>query len=395
MEVEADKTEAPTEPCLHSETVLAHSGYDALGPEGFINPPLHRATTVLFRTPADYADRESRLHDGYFYGPFGTPISRSLERTIAGLEGGAGAIAIPSATAAISLIAAGLLRAGSHMLLPTSAYFATKQAFAEFAKFDVIVEEYAPGLGRRIADLIRPTTQLIWLESPGSLLFEIQDLPAITEEARARGVLSGCDATWATPLGLSPLKLGADLSLHSATKYLSGTSELSLGILTSLNADLYRRLRSAAMVLGLGVSADDCFAVLRGMKSLAVRVRHQSATARALAIWLESQDAVGRVFHPALVSHPDHALWLRDFRLSSGLFSFSLPSGRDINAFSTALRCFRSGAGWGGPTSLLAIYEPGDWPNSSNESWLIRVQVGMEDLSDLREDLERGLAATV
>ena len=378
-----------------ADTQLAQAGYDALGPEGFINPPIHRASTVLFDSPRDYTERESRLHDGYFYGPFGTPVSRSLERAIARLEGGANAIAIPSATAGVIVLATTVLRAGGHVLLPASTYFATAQAFLAFEKFGVVVEQYPPDAGRDIEALLRPDTQLIWLESPGSVLFQVQDLPAIAAVARARKILTACDATWATPLGLHPLKLGMDLSLHSATKYIGGNSEVSLGLLTSSNEGLHRQLRASALVLGQGVSADDCFAVLRGMKSLAIRVRHQSTVALELASWLENQPLVARVFHPALPSHPDHLLWQRDFVLSSGLFSFSLSAiGRaDIDAFADALQTFRIGAGWGGPTSLLALYGLGHWPSTPTESWLIRVQVGFEDPNDLRADLTRALDA--
>lgn len=373
------------------ETMAAQSALHADGSLGFINVPVHRSSTVIFDTADAYLEREGRLNGGYFYGLYGTPARYVLETEIAKLEGGSGCLALQSATAAVTVIALHYLKSGSHVLLPKSAYFATNGVFKAFAGFDVDVEVYETSIGAQIETLIRPETALIWLEAPGSFIFDIPKIDAICEVARKHSVLTCCDATWATPLGISPLNLGCDFSLHSATKYIGGASEVSLGTLTTKDAKLAEDIRTTAMTFGIGADAESCSAILRGLRSLPVRLKHQSEVALELARRLEADPRVSRVRHPALSDHPDHALFQAYFTASSGLFSFSIPNA-DLNAirlFASALDLIRLGAGWGGPISLIALNPPSDLA----DDWIIRLSVGFEDIEDLWRDLSRALSA--
>jgi cystathionine beta-lyase len=379
-------------------TRLVHAGRGPGYAEGIVNPPVWRASTILFDTLADLDAAIKAPDDGLYYGRRGTPTQWALENALTGLEpGAAGTKLYPSGVAAITTSLLAVVKAGDHVLITDSAYEPSRQFGDQLLKrLGVEVGYFDPLIGGDIAALIRPETSAILLESPGSLSFEIQDIPAITAVARARGVVTMIDNTWATPLRLQPLALGCDISIQALTKYVGGHSDLMMGSATATPA-LWPRLKAATYRLGHSVSADDASLALRGLRTLSLRLDRQEASALAVARWLEAHPAVDRVWHPALPSHPSHALWQRDFSGATGLFSFVLKRGSraDTAALIDGLAHFGIGFSWGGyeslalPVELTGIRTATDMPLPGP---IIRLSIGLEDPADLIADLEQGLA---
>ncbi len=394
-------TQRPPRPELSDQgfaTRLTHAGRGPGFSEGVVNPPVWRASTILFETLADLDAAIAAPDKGLYYGRRGTPTQWALEDALTGLEpGAAGTKLFPSGVAAITTALLAVVKAGDHVLITDSAYEPTR-LFADqiLKRFGVTTGYFDPNIAAGIADLIQPNTSAIMLESPGSLSFEIQDVPAITAAARARGVVTMLDNTWATPLRLQPLALGCDISLQALTKYIGGHSDLMMGSATA-NAALWPRLRAATYRLGHTVSADDSALALRGLRTLSLRLDRQEASALAIARWLETHPAIDRVWHPALRSHPGHALWQRDFSGSTGLFSFVLKRGsrRHTAALIDGLAHFGIGFSWGGYESLaLPVELDGirSLPQTPLPGPIIRLSIGLEDPADLIPDLTAGLA---
>ncbi|KAB7648199.1 cystathionine beta-lyase [Polymorphobacter fuscus] len=365
--------------------------------DGIVNPPVMRASTVLFDSLADL-DRAIAAPDaGLYYGRRGTPTQWALEDALTGLEpGAAGTKLFPSGVAAITTALLAVVGAGDDVLITDSAYEPTRQ-FADqvLARFGVTTRYYDPCIGGDIAALIQPNTRAILLESPGSLSFEIQDVPAITAAARARGVVTMLDNTWGTALRLQPLALGCDISLSALTKYVGGHSDLLMGAATASEA-LWPRLKAATYRLGHHVSADDAALALRGLRTLEVRLDRAEASALAVARWLAWHPAVDRVLHPALPSHPGHELWKRDFTGASGLFCFVLKRGRRAHtaALIDGLVHFGIGFSWGGFESLVIPIHIAPIRTVTTVPWsgpMLRLSIGLEDPDDLIADLARGL----
>ena len=366
---------------------------------GVVNPPVWRAPTILYDNIADLKARGHATHDKLYYGRRGTPTVWALADALTGMEPGAeGALLYPSGVAAISAGLLALLSPGDHLLMVDSAYEPTR-AFCNsmLARLGIETTYYDPLVGAGIADLIRPETRLIFLESPGSLTFEVQDIPAITQIARARGVLTMLDNTWATPLLFPALVHGVDVTMMSLTKYVGGHSDVMMGSLTATKA-VWPKLRSAAYQLGQSVSPDDCALMLRGLRTLDVRMRRQGENGLAVANWLAGRAEVGRVLHPALPDDPGHAIWSRDFSGTSGLFGFTLKGADEAarTRFIDSLAHFGIGFSWGGYESLVVPSDP--QTIRSAVAWtdpdpLVRLSIGLEDPADLVADLERGLAA--
>lgn len=361
-----------------------------------VNPPVWRASTILYDSIADMKSRGANTHDRLFYGRRGTPTVWALADALTGMEpGAAGTLLYPSGVAAIAGAMLALLSPGDHVLMVDSVYDPTRiLCDGLLARMGVRTTYYDPMAGAGIAALIEPETKLIFLESPGSLTFEVQDVPAITAVARARGITTMIDNTWATPLLFQALSHGVDVSMMSLTKYVGGHSDAMMGSLTATPA-LWPRLRDAAYQLGQSVSPDDCALMLRGLRTLDVRMRRHGESALEIAHWLGTQPAVGRVLHPALPDCPGHDHWARDFGGASGLFAFTLKgaSQEQRAALIDHLALFGLGYSWGGYESLAV---PADPPRSITP-WigdaLVRLSIGLEDPSDLIEDLARGFAA--
>ena len=364
-----------------------------------VNPPVWRASTILYDTVADLKARGHATHDKLYYGRRGTPTVWALADALTALEPGAeGTLLYPSGVAANSAGLLALLSPGDHLLMVDSAYEPTR-AFCNgmLARMGVRTSFYDPLVGAGIAELIEPETRLIFLESPGSLTFEVQDIPAIAAVARARGVLTMLDNTWATPLFFPALAHGVDVTMMSLTKYAGGHSDAMMGSLTATKA-VWPRLRQAAYQLGQAVSPDDCALMLRGLRTLDVRLERHGANALAVARWLAARPEVGRVLYPALADDPGHALWTRDFSGASGLFGFTLKGADDAARarFIDALTLFGIGFSWGGFESLVVPSDPRtirtatDW---TDPDALLRLSIGLEDPADLIADLERGFAA--
>lgn len=377
-------------------TRLAHMGNDPSGYHGFVNPPVVHASTVLF---PDAATMEKRAQK-YTYGTRATPTTDALCAAFDELEGSAGTILVPSGLAAISVPFLAYLSAGDHALIVDSVYTPCRNFCNTMLKrLGVAVEYYDPEIGAGIEALIKPNTRLIHTEAPGSNTMEMQDIRAIAEVAHRHDCVVTMDNTWATPLYFRPLDFGVDVSIHATTKYPSGHSDIIMGSV-SANARHWPKLEEARLALGICGAPDDSYQILRGLRTMGVRLAHHQKSALDIATWLESRDDVVRVLHPALPSFPGHAIWKRDFKGASGVFSFVLKAESErakakAHAFLDALTFFGLGYSWGGYESLAVPVNLSDRTirKAPPEGPVIRLQIGLEDGADLKKDLEIGFAA--
>ncbi|PBC02468.1 cystathionine beta-lyase [Mesorhizobium sp. WSM3860] len=378
---------------LGINTRLAHSGNDPRDYFGFVNPPVVHASTVLYPDAASMASRSQK----YTYGTRGTPTMDALTLAVDALEGSAGTIAVPSGLAAVTIPLLTFVSAGDHLLIVDSVYHPTRN-FADtmLKRLGIDVEYYDPRIGAGIASLIKPNTKVVFTESPGSNTYEVQDIPAIAKAAHAANAIVMMDNTWATPLYFKPLDYGVDISIHAATKYPAGHSDVLLGLVSANDAS-WKQLYEGFCTLGCCSGPDDIYQTLRGLRTMGVRLEHHQRSALEIARWLEEQPGVAQVLHPALPSHPDHALWKRDFCGSSGVFSIVLNGGgqKAQHAFLDALTIFGLGYSWGGYESLAVPVFLGDRTiaKGAYSGPLIRLQIGLEDVEDLKADISRGLKA--
>jgi cystathionine beta-lyase len=380
---------------MRDDTKLIAEGRDPERHFGVVNPPVFRASTILYpNVEAFEAPRQVR---GVYYGRGGTPTTFALEDAVAALEGAYGAVVTGSGKTAIAQALMAFLKAGDHLLMVDCAYAPTRQLCDRvLSRFGVETTYYDPLIGAGIERLIRPNTKVVFLESPGSLTFEVQDVPAIAGVARARGVLTVIDNTWATPLYFKALEHGVDIDLHAATKYICGHSDTMMGVALTGEA-LYAPLRTGMYDLGSYSPPDDCYQALKGLRTLAVRLERHQANALALATWLQRRPEVARVLYPALPGDPGHALWRRDFRGASGLFGVLLKPcpAAAWHALVDGLEHFGLGASWGGFESLIMPNHPERYRTAT--PWdasfpSIRIHAGLEDPADLIADLEAGFA---
>ncbi len=363
---------------------------------GFVNPPVYHASTVLYPNAEDFLAHRAR----YQYGRRGTPTTEALEHALQELEGPqcAGVSLLPSGLAAISAALLAVVRAGDHLLITDSAYGPTRNFCGQIlARLGVTTTFYDPGIGGAIGGLIQPNTRAVYLESPGSLSFEMQDVPAIAKAAHAKGVLVVMDNTWATPLYFRPLDHGVDLVIQAGTKYIGGHSDVMLGTV-SANAATVAELKNTVRLTGLCEGPDDVYLGLRGLRTLSVRLDRHYESGVAVARWLEQRPEVLRMLHPALPSHPGHAIWKRDFTGASGLFSMVLKPvpKKAYHAFVDTLELFGIGASWGGYESLAIPFDCA--PLRTATRWepggpTVRFHIGLEAVEDLIADLEHGFAA--
>ncbi len=375
-------------------TRLGHVGNDPRDFFGFVQPPVVHASTVLFPDAATMAARSQK----YVYGTEGTPTTDALAAALDQLEGSAGTVLVPSGLAAVTLPLLAFLSAGDHVLITDSVYHPTRR-FADtvLSRMGVEITYYDPLVGAEVAALMKANTRVVFTESPASNTFEIQDIPAIAREARARGAVVMMDNTWATPVYFRPLDHGVDISIHALTKYPAGHSDVLLGSV-SANERCWPRLRETHVALGSCASPDDTYQVVRGLRTMSVRLERHEKNALEIARWLEGRNDVARVLHPALESFPGHALWKRDFSGASGIFSVVLAGGGEAraHAFLNALEIFGLGYSWGGYESLAVHVRLGDRIVRTQDEYegpVMRLQIGLEDVEDLKADLDKAFAA--
>jgi cystathionine beta-lyase len=380
----------------HPDTRVVTAGRDPASYHGFVNPPVYHASTVLYPSAEDFVAHRAR----YQYGRRGTPTTEALELAVQELEGPqcAGVALLPSGLAAISAALLSVMQAGDHLLVTDSAYGPTRNFCNQIlSRLGVTVSYYDPLVGAAISGLMQGNTRAVFLESPGSLSFEMQDVAAIAAAAHAKGALVLMDNTWASPLYFRALDHGVDLSIQAGTKYIGGHSDVMLGTV-SANGATAARLKNTVGASGWCVGPDDVYLGLRGLRTLAVRLDRHWRSGLAVARWLEQRPEVLHLLHPAMQSHPGHALWKRDFAGASGLFSVVLKPvpQKAVYALLDALELFGIGASWGGYESLAipfdctAVRTATRWQPGGPT---VRFHIGLEAVEDLLADLERGFAA--
>ena len=376
---------------LKTRTKLVHAGRRPREQQGFVNTPVYRGSTILFPTLDDFSARKAR----FTYGTQGTPTTAALEDAWTELSGAAGTVLAPSGLAAITLALLTAVKSGDHILM-TDAVYRPSRIFCDtvLTRMGVETEYYDPMLGAAIQSMIRPNTSVIFIETPGSQSFEVQDVPAIAALARAKGICTILDNTWATPLFFPPHARGADMAVEAGTKYLGGHSDLLIG-LVSANAEWFPRLRATFDAFAMCAGPEDAFLSLRGLRTLDVRLREAERQALELAHWLAPRKEVAQVLHPAFPSCPGHAIWKRDFLGSSGLFSVLLaPCSRtSLAAMLDGLKLFGMGYSWGGFESLVIPFDCRSYRSAT--AWsppgpALRFSVGLEDIEDLKADLDAG-----
>lgn len=383
------------------DTLLIHGGSSPQDFHGAVSVPPHRMSTVVFQSYAEF-EKAEKTYEGdensgapYSYGRVGTPSSAAFESIIARMEGAHDSLTTCSGLAAILTVLTAFTKQGDHILMPDNCYGPNRRACEDFLKkYGVEVEYYAP-LTQDIARHFKPNTSLVFIEAPGSLTYEICDIGAIVAAAKVAGIKTAMDNSWGTPLLLQPLALGIDVSVMSATKYISGHSDLVMGVVSSTK-ESWQAVKRAALVLGICAGSEELYLATRGLRTLHLRMARHQASALELATWLAAHPAIKRVLHPALPSCPGHDNWKKYYAGSSGTFGVILKETRaeKVAEMLDGLSLFRMGLSWGGFESLIFPKQAHD--SRTAEKWTesgfsLRLHVGLEELSDLKADLETGL----
>jgi cystathionine beta-lyase len=381
---------------LKAETTLVIAGRDTRAQKGFVNPPVVHGSTVLYPTAEDLHAHRSEFQ----YGRRGTPTTKALQEALMALEGPqcAGVGIAPSGLSAITTTLLAVLKAGDHLLVCDNAYRPTRNFCDGLLKgYGVETTYFDPLIGAGIAERFKPNTKAVLVEAPGSQSFEMPDIPAIASIAHARGALVIDDNTWATPLFHRSLDQGVDISIQAATKYIGGHSDIMFGTI-SANAEAWPQISEAIRLLGVCAGPDDVFLALRGLRTLAVRLAQHHRSALEMARWLATRPEVVRVLHPALESDPGHAIWKRDFTGASGLFSIVLKPKpqKAVDALLDTVKLFGMGYSWGGFESLVIPFDCAEYRTATK--WApggptLRLHIGLENVEDLKADLERGFEA--
>jgi len=381
---------------MKKDTLLTHVGRDPAQTRGTVNMPVYRTSTVVFPDIESYEKRDPDDYKSMRYGVHGTPTTWAFEEAVARMEGGYQAVAVPSGLAAITAALSAFVKHGDHLLVTDSAYAPTRNFCDRQLRANGIeIEYYDPLIGADIARLIKPGTKAVFCEAPGSLTFEMQDIPAIAAAAHARGIPVIADTTWGTPYFFRSFEHGVDVSIHAATKYIVGHSDVLMGVIVT-NEKYWLPVRHTIADFGYCVSPDDCYLALRGFRTIGVRMKQQMANALEVARWLQARPEVQRVLYPALEDDPGYAIWKRDFQGAASLFGAVLhaaPRGK-VAAFVNALKLFGIGSSWGGYESLVTAPHPEKVRSATQ--WkpggpMIRLHIGLEDPADLIADLEQAL----
>lgn len=378
------------------QTLLTTTDYRP--PEGFGAFPtaIHHASTVLFKDVAALRARNWQDKSAYTYGLHGTPTTFTLEARLAEIEGGTDCLLAPSGLAAIAMIDLALLKSGDDVLIPDNVYNPNRDLANWLQKdFGISARYYDPMAGEGIVELIRPETKLVWTEAPGSVSMEVPDIPAICRAAKAKGVPVALDNTWSAGLAFRAFDHGVDIVMQALTKYHSGGSDVLMGAAITRDKALLRKLEGAHMRLGMGVSADDAYLVLRGLPTMKLRFDAHDASARRIAAWLKARPEISKVLHPAFDDCPGHATWQRDFTAAGGLFSVLFDprySEAQTDRFIDSLKLFKIGYSWGGANSLAVPYRMAQMRKQWDAAGqLVRLNIGLEDTDDLIADLAQAL----
>ena len=379
---------------LRPRTRLVQAGREPFEQHGFVNTPIYRGSTVLFENVESLT---SRYDARFVYGTMGTPTTEALERAWTEISGAAGTVLTPSGLAAVTVAFLSVVKAGSHILVTDAAYQPIRKfCNGVLTRMGVETTYYDPALGAGIADLLRPNTAMVFVEAPGSQSLEMQDVPAIVAAAHARDVPVVMDNTWATSLMFPAHRHGVDIVIEAGTKYLSGHSDLLLG-LTTANERYWPALRETFDAFAICAGPEDVFLGLRGLRTMDLRLREAERQGLAMATWLQARPEVARVLHPALPDFPGHEIWRRDFSGSSGLFSVILKpaSAQAVATMLDGLELFGMGYSWGGYESLVVPFDCSSYRTAT--PWnpggpALRFSIGLENVEDLQEDLERGFA---
>ena len=379
------------------DTKLVHLGRNPIRDQGSVNPPVHRTSTVIFPDYATFHGFETGKLDIRSYGRYGSPTTDGLEEALVALEGADHAIITASGLSAITTSLLAFLSMGDHVLIPDSLYSSARNFVkSELVRFGIEVEFYEPTIADGIAKFMKKNTKVVYCESPGSLTFEMQDIPAIAKVAHAGGAIVIADNTWATPLLQKPFAMGVDISIHSCTKYIGGHSDLVMGAVLC-KKEHFAVLKRAHKNFSAAASGDNAYLALRGLRTIAVRLKQHEAHAIEVAGWVQTVPEVKRVLFPALPSDPGHQLWKRDMTGASGLFAVELTSANHnaLAAMLDGLKHFGMGFSWGGFESLIISYKPASMRSVSKfdrDATFLRLHIGLEAPKDLIQDLDAGFA---
>lgn len=383
---------------MKDDTLMVHAARDAASHSGIVNPPVYHASTVLSPTLAAFkrrAEGDAKYH-GVRYGAYGVPTTFALADAVAALEGGQGTVITATGLAAVTLAITALVGQGDHILMTDSVYGPTR-AFCNtvLKRFGVATTYYDPLIGGDIDALIQANTRLVFTESPGSLTFDVQDIPAIAAAAHRHDVLVLMDNTWGTPLFFKPFAHGVDISIQAGTKYIAGHSDLVIGMITARTEALYRQVKDTTMAIGDMAGPDDCYLALRGLRSMGARLAQQQAAGLQVAQWLRTRPEVKCVRHPALPGAPGHTLWKRDFSGACSLFGVVLHTTSEaaVAQMVDGYRYFKIGASWGGYESLVIPAYPAELRTAvpwTEPGFVLRYHLGLEAPDDLIADLEAG-----
>ena len=381
---------------MKKETRIVTAGRDPLSNFGIVNPPVYHASTVIFPTVAALESSETSPFEGVRYGRYGTPTTQAFETAVAALEGGERCVSLPSGLAAIACALMAFAKAGDHVLVTDNVYGPTRGRMCDgvLKEFGVETTYYDPMIGTDIANLLRAETKVVFVEAPGSITFEVQDIPAIAAAAHAAGATVIMDNTWSGGLYFQPFEHGVDVCVHAATKYIVGHADAMLGAVTTTEA-LYERVKSTVVRLGYAAGPDDCYLGLRGLRSIAARLPRHQENGLTIARWIAQRPEVELLLHPAFPSCPGHEVWKRDFTGSSGLFGLVLKncSKNAVTAMLDEMELFGMGFSWGGYESLMVPTYPSrsrtatPWPHAEPG---LRIHVGLEHPDDLIADLDKG-----
>ncbi|MGF1910671.1 cystathionine beta-lyase [Vibrio kasasachensis] len=383
------------------QTKYVTAGRDKKWTNGVVNPPVQRASTVVFNTVAEKNHAiANRANKTLFYGRRGTQTHFALQDAMVEIEGGVGCALYPCGTAAISNAILAFVETGDHILMVDTCYEPTRDFCDKIMKkMGIETTYFTPTIGDEIQDLIRPNTKVLFLESPGSITMEVQDVPTLAKIAHQHNIIVMLDNTWAAGVNFSPFEHGVDISIQAATKYIVGHSDVMLGTAVA-NEKCWDQLREQSYLMGQCISADDAYLGLRGIRTLDVRLRQHAENSLKIARWLQSRPEVDHVRHPALETCPGHEFFERDFTGGNGLFSFVLKTSdsKATTALLDNMQHFSMGYSWGGYESLILANEPKSFNSLRTvahphfEGTLIRLHIGLEDVNDLIVDLEAALA---